>query len=105
MCAAKIFRKKKADAKDRVIADLRRQPDHRDKEIAELRAQVAALLARVTELEAKLNQNSSNSIAAAIVGPPGCTASRPQKAKRSKAGRATGSQGKIAQTLTRGRRG
>ena len=86
MCTATIFRKKKADAKDRAIANLRRQLAQRDKESAELRAQVAALLARVTEFEAKLNENSSNSSRPPSSDPPGCTASRSQEAKRSKAG-------------------
>jgi transposase len=36
-------------------------PDERDERIAELEAQVVALLARIAELEARLNQNSSNS--------------------------------------------
>ncbi len=102
MCAAKIFRKKKADAKDRVIADLRRQPDHRDKEIAELRAQVAALLARVTELEAKLNQNSSNSSRPPSSDPPGAPPPAPKKRSGRKPGGQPGHKGKSRKLLPEG---
>lgn len=45
--------------------------DPRDRQIAELKAQVAALIARVRELEAQLNQNSTNSSKPPSSDPPG----------------------------------
>jgi transposase len=64
-------------------------PDERDERIAKLEAQVVALLARIAELEARLNQNSSNSNR-----PPSGDAPADREARRGKtpSGRGRGGQ-------------
>jgi transposase len=64
-------------------------PDERDERIAKLEAQVVALLARISELEARLNQNSANSNR-----PPSGDAPADREARRGKesSGRGRGGQ-------------
>jgi transposase len=61
--------------------------DWRDDRIAELEAQVAALIARVEELEAKLRESSQNSSKPPSADPPGM-----RKPKRKRSGRKPGGQ-------------
>jgi transposase len=60
--------------------------DPRDELIAQLRAELAAALARIAELEAKLGQNSSNSSKPPSSDPPGAPPRRPRTASGRKRG-------------------